>query len=142
MGDPLMEIGERELEKIGKYVQSHLAEWSGGNIIAYRGTYDTEYLERLIKLEESQKSTIELMRQGFEQMEKRFEQVEKRFEQVEKRFEQVEKRFEQVEKRFELMERQMDKRFDQVDKRFSQLQWTMGLGFTIMAALMGVFNFF
>ena len=47
-------------------------------------------------------------------------------------------RFEQVDKRFE----QVDKRFDDMNKRFSQLQWTIGLGFTILAALMGIFNFY
>ena len=36
----------------------------------------------------------------------------------------------------------MEKRFEQVDKRFSQLQWSMGLGFTLIAVLMGIFNFF
>jgi len=28
-----------------------------------------------------------------------------------------------------------------MDKRFTSLQWTMGIGFTLIAALMGVFNF-
>ena len=75
------------------------------------------------------------------QMDKRFEQVDKRFEQVDKRFEQVDKRFEQVDKRFE----QVDKRFEDLihhmDKRFSLIQWTMGIGFTMMTVLMSVYQF-
>jgi chaperonin cofactor prefoldin len=55
--------------------------------------------------------------------------------QMDKRFEQVDKRFEQVDKRFE--ELRMD-----MNKRFSQLQWTIGIGFTVLAALMGIFNFY
>lgn len=43
-----------------------------------------------------------------------------------------------MDERFEAV----DKRFEAVDKRFSQLQWTMGLGFTILAVLMGIFNFY
>jgi chaperonin cofactor prefoldin len=57
---------------------------------------------------------------------------------MEKRFEGVDKRFEAVEKRFEAV----DKRFDDMNHRFTQVQWMMGLGFTVLAALMGVFNFF
>jgi hypothetical protein len=44
----------------------------------------------------------------------------------------------QMDKRF----MQVDKRFDDVNKRLSQLQWTMGIGFTVLAALMGIFNFY
>jgi hypothetical protein len=40
--------------------------------------------------------------------------------------------------RFEAME----SRFEAVDRRFNSLQWTMGLGFTLIAALLGIFNFF
>jgi hypothetical protein len=29
-----------------------------------------------------------------------------------------------------------------MDKRFSGLQWAIGLGFTLMAGLLAVFNFF
>jgi hypothetical protein len=57
----------------------------------------------------------------------------------------MDKRFEDMQhsmdKRFEDMQHSMDKRFDMVDKRFSHLQWTMGIGFTLLAALLGIFNF-
>ena len=75
-----------------------------------------------------------LKHQG-EIMEKILHQMDKRFEQVDKRFEHVDRRFDQVDKRFEELREDMS-------KRFSQLQWTIGLGFTIMAALMGIINFF
>ena len=56
-------------------------------------------------------------------------------ERMDTRFEAIEKRFEAVDDKFESMQRYMD-------RRFSSLQWTMGLGFTLLAALMAVFNFF
>ena len=65
MGEPVLELGDRELE-------------------------------RMVRVEESLKNQAELMRQGFEHME----------------------------------------------KRFTHQQWTMGIGFTLLAALMGIFNFF
>ncbi len=36
----------------------------------------------------------------------------------------------------------MKQGFEAVDKRFVSQQWMMGLGFTIIAALMAVFNFY
>jgi len=48
----------------------------------------------------------------------------------------------QLDKRFEELRMDMNNRFDDVNKRFSQLQLTMGLGFTVLAALMGIFNFY
>ena len=106
-------------------------------------------IERIIRVEEAQRShealtrlLLEQINLRFEEMQKymdsRFEQVEKRFEQVDKRFEQVDKRFEQIDKRFEQIEKrfeQVDKRFEQVDSRFEALTrrmdrfmiWTLGL---------------
>ena len=106
-------------------------------------------IERIVRVEEAQRShealtrlLLEQINLRFEEMQKymdsRFEQVEKRFEQIDKRFEQIEKRFEQVDKRFEQIERrfeQVDKRFEQVDGRFEALTrrldrfmiWTLGL---------------
>ncbi|MFP4563221.1 MAG: hypothetical protein ACLFRY_07900 [Spirochaetia bacterium] len=135
MGEPVVELGDRELERIGQYVRRHLKEWSCEQDVELRPAKELELLERVVRVEEGLKNIAELMRQGFEQMEKRFEQVDKRFEQMEKRFEQVDKRFEDI-------QYNMDKRFEQVDKRFSQIQWVMGIGFTLLAALMGIFNFF
>ena len=36
---------------------------------------------------------------------------------------------------------QMDKRFEQMDKRFSSLRWTIGIGFTVIVALMSLYQF-
>jgi len=99
MGEAAMELGEKELEKIGSYVRSHLPEWMG----EIRRERELDLIERIVRVEEELKSLKEVM--------------EARFEGV-------------------------DARFKGVDKRFSQLQWMMGLGFTVLAALMGVFNFF
>ncbi|QJR22749.1 hypothetical protein BREVNS_1999 [Brevinematales bacterium NS] len=105
-----------------------------------------------IKEEHATKEDIAHLREDFhlllQQMDKRFEQVEKRFEQVEKRFEQVEKRFEQIDKRLEQVDKrfeEMDKRFglmiDQMNKRFHSLQWMIGIGFTVISLLIGLFGF-
>ncbi len=99
MGEPAMELGEKELEKIGTYVKRHLSEWMG----EVRRERELDLIERVIRVEEELKNLREVM-------EVRFEAVNKRFEDV--------------------------------DKRFSQIQWTMGIGFTVLAALMAVFNFF
>ena len=114
---------------------------------------DTVLLERLIRLEEELKAQRTIMETRFEALDKRFEAIDKRFndlihymdkrfEAVDKRFEAVDKRFEAVDKRFDDLLHHMDKRFETIDKRFSSIQWMMGLGFTLLAALMAVFNFF
>ncbi len=89
----------------------------------------------------------------FEAVDKRFEAMDKRFEAMEKRFEALQRemiaRFEAVDKRFEALVREtnarfeaVDKRFEAMDKRFTQLQWIIGLGFSLMAALMGTLRLF
>ncbi len=72
-------------------------------------------------------------------------EIAERVARLEERFEQMDKRFDElihyVDKRFE----QMDKRFDDlihyVDKRFVTMQWTIGIGFTVVTVLMTVYNF-
>ena len=89
--------------------------------------------ERLIRLEETLSSHIELTRKGFAVMEEHFNAVDKRFEsmqvQMDKRFEvtqeQMNKRFDQVDKRFEATQEQMNRRFDVVDKRFETMTQRM-----------------
>ena len=118
MGVPVMK--EEELERIGLYVKNHIGAWlEEGNIIPF--SRDIMLSERIVRVEEAIKYQGELIEKILHQNDKRFEQVDKRFEQVDKRFEEL--------------------RGD-MNKRFSQLQWTMGLGFTILAVLMGVFNFY
>ena len=108
-----MELGEKELEKIGTYVKRHLPEWMG----ELRRERELDLIERIVRVEEEVKSLRVVM-------EARFVGVDKRFESVDKRFESI------------------DQRFEDMNRRFSQLQWMMGIGFTLLAALMGVFNFF
>ena len=89
--------------------------------------------ERLIRLEETLSSHIELTRKGFAVMEEHFNAVDKRFEsmqvQMDNRFEstqvQMDKRFDQVDKRFEATQEQMNRRFDVVDKRFETMTQRM-----------------
>ncbi len=46
--------------------------------------------------------------------------------------------FNSIDKRLESNE----KRYEDMNSRFNSLQWTIGLGFTLMAGLMAVFNLF
>ena len=136
MGVPIMK--DEELEVIGAYVKNHIADWiKESNIIPF-SSYEKEHFnlierdislsERIVRVEEGIKHQGDLLEKMLDQMDKRFEQVDKRFEQVDKRLEEL--------------RLDMNSRFGQVDKRFSQLQWTMGIGFTVLAALMGIFNFY
>ena len=76
-----MEMGPEQLEVVGQYVRNHIHEWMGEPDMVLR--------ERIVRVEESIKNQLELMRLGFEQTEKRFEQVDKRFERVDKRFDRM-----------------------------------------------------
>lgn len=179
MADMVMEPENRELEKIGEYVRSHLDEW----IHDIRGERELDLIKQVIRVEEELKNLQENMDQRFEQtqkyMDQRFEQtqqyMDKQFAVVNQRFEQtqqyIDRRLEQtyqyMDQRFTAEHEYMDRHFEAIDRRFvsereytgkhfevlekrldffekgfSVLQWTMGLGFTILAVLMGVFNFF
>ena len=106
MGEAAMAFSQEQLSSIGEYVRIHLHEWIGDSRSEYSFSEnrDMEFRERIIRVEESIKAQLVLMRQGFEQMEKRFEQVDKRFEQVDKRFEEV--------------RNDMNQRFSRVDRQF------------------------
>lgn len=132
MGEAVMELGDRELEKIGEYVQNHLEEWGiNRHIPEFKTNREIELLERMVRVEEGLKNIAEQMQKGFEYMDKRFEQVDKRFEDMQIG---INKRFEQMDKRFEDMQHYMD-------RRFSQLQWTIGIGFSVITVFMGVLKF-
>ena len=79
-------------------------------------------------------------------MEARFNAVDKRFEDVQV---QMDRRFTAADKRFEDMHVQIDRRFTAADKRFDDLNSRFSsqfkfftLGFTILAILMSLYNFF
>jgi predicted transcriptional regulator len=99
---------------------------------------ELDLVSRVSRVETSIEFLAKQMVEGFARMDQRFEDL---IHQMDKRFEQVDKRFEQVDKRFEDLIYNMDKRFEQVDKRFSLVQWTMGIGFTMMVVLMSVYQF-
>ncbi len=162
MGEPAMEIGERELQKIGEYVKTHLAEW----MQAVRSPRELDLIERAVRLEEGQKNLLQQMDLRFdnqqEYMDKRFEshqqQMDRRFEtmqeQIDRRFttqqEYLDKRFEaqqqNMDKRFEAQQQNIDKRFEEqrqhMDSRFKSLQWFILVGFGLLSALIGVIDFF
>ena len=125
-----------------RYADVHIAEWiNENNIIPFSSSSrehfnliyrDISLSERIVRVEEGIKHQGDLLEKMLNQMDKRFMQVDKRLEELRL---DMNNRFEQVDKRF------VDLRQD-MNKRFTQLQWTMGIGFTILAALMGIFNFY
>ena len=118
MGVPVMK--DEELEVIGAYVKDHIADWiKESNIIPF-SSFDREHynlLERDLSLSERIVRVEEGIKHQGDLLEKMLDQMDKRFMQV-------------------------DKRFDDMNKRFSQLQWSIGLGFTVIATLMGILNFY
>ena len=82
-----------------------------------------ELLERIVRVEEGQKATIDLIKEMQRSMERGLNQVDKRFEQVDKRFEQVDKRFQDLR--------------EDMNKRFAFIQWFMGIGFALANGLLG-----
>jgi len=126
MGEKVMALSNEEIARIGDYLKDYLPQWVR-EFNSPALTTNAMLLERLIRLEEELKAQRELM--------------EARFAAMDKRFESMDKRFESMDKRFEDLIHYIDKRFDSMDKRFSSMQWMIGLGFTLIAALMAVFNF-
>ncbi len=168
MGEAKMELGERELEKIGEYVKSHLPQWMSETgavdasctkceLAAAIHERELDILERVVRVEDELKNLREVMEERFSKMDERFEtmqnQMDKRFEAMQnlmdERFEtmqnQMDRRFEAQRElsneRFEAMQNQMDKRFDAMDKRFSFNQRFLGIGFTAIALLIVVLNY-
>ncbi len=99
--------------------------------------------ERMIRVEEELSHQREMLLLIQQSSDKRFEEIhhymDKRFEEMhhymDKRFESTEKRFENMDKRFTDMQGYMD-------KRFSMLQWLIGLGFSLLAILIGIMRVF
>ena len=118
MSEHSMAVSDKDLEKIGEYVESKLPQWlekisyeSGQNWLFHA---DRVLFERVVRIENE---LVSLERR----MDERFEQVERRFEQVDKRFEQVDKRFEEL-------------RTD-MNKRFTSTQWLIGIMVTLFIAM-------
>ena len=75
---------------------------------------------RLIKLEESHKHILEVLKIIIENTNKRFEELR-----------------EDMNARFE----DMNRRFEDMNRRFTFMQWFMGAGFTILVVLITIFKF-
>ncbi len=122
-----MMITQEDLSQITEHIHGQFNQWvKTSRVSTHTRDYEMEHSERLVRVEESVKNSIELMQQGFNLMERRFEQVDKRFEQVDKRF--------------ELMQNSIDKRFENVESRLSELSRRMfqfmiwSFGFTATSA--------
>ena len=141
MGEPEMELGERELEKIGEYVKSHLPQWldetgaagaessqstedpsTEGARAAALHKRELDILERIVRIEDELKNLREVMEERFEAqqnlMEERFRTVYERFRKMDERFEAMQN---QMDKRFEAQQNLMEERFRTVDERFSKM---------------------
>ncbi|WP_291321716.1 hypothetical protein [Desulfonatronospira sp.] len=98
-------------------------------------------IERIVRVEEAQRSHEQLTKALLEQMNQCFEAVNQRFESMNQRFESINQRFEAVDKRFESMNQRfesMNQRFESMDKRFEDMNrrldrfmfWSLGLTVT------------
>lgn len=99
-------------------------------------------MERTIRIEEELKSFKEIVSSLITTMEKRFDVLQKetvnRFEALQR---EMNARFEAFEKRTEALQREMNARFDALKKRFTVMQWTIGLGFSLTIAFIGLLKF-
>ncbi len=124
----------------------------------------TDILKELQEEQQSQfqmLSTKEDLRMVMEKMDERFEflikEMNLRFENVDMRFVSMQKemnsRFESMQKemnsRFESMQKEMnlrfqsaDTKFEAMEKRLNTITWLIGMGFTIIAFMMGALNLF
>jgi len=151
-------ITQEDLLQITEHVHGQFNQWiTTAQISTNTKDYEIEHSERLVRIEESIKNSIELTQQGFNLMEKRFEQVDKRFESmqnsIDKRFEQVDKRFESmqssIDKRFESIQSSIDNRLQNVETRLSELSkrmfqfmiWSFGFTATSAGIIIAVLKF-
>ncbi len=106
--------------------------------------------KRFEALQREMNARFETVDKRFEAMDKRFEALQRemnaRFEAVDRRFEAMDKRFEALQRemaaRFEGMQRENNARFEVIDKRFTQVQWMIGLGVSLIVALIGAIRLF
>jgi len=127
MGEARMELGDRELKKIGEYVKSHLPQWiSETKEVLHASLHQRELdiLERVVRVEDELKNLREVMEERFGKMDERFEAQQR-----------------QMDERFEAQRVLTNERFDHLEKRTSFIQWGIGIGFTAILVLMGVLNY-
>lgn len=79
-------ITQEDLSQITEHIHGHFNQWiSNAQISANTHNYEMEHSERLVRVEESIKNSIELTQQGFKLMEKSFEHVETRLSELSRR---------------------------------------------------------
>ncbi len=148
-----MELGERELEKIGEYVKSHLPQWmaetgmsgeSGaagaekfsqaeGKSAAALHKRELDILERIVRVEDELKNLREVMEERFGKMDERFIKIDERFETMQN---QMNRRFEAQQNLIEERFGKMDERFIKIDERFETMQNQMNRRFEAQQNLM------
>jgi len=127
-------IGQEELDRIATYIlETRLApaieELIRKNEMKMK---ELSLIERVIRVEEELKALREIESARFEAIEKRFEVIDKRMEALQR---EIAARAEATDKRFEALQREMD-------KRFSVLQWSIGIGFSVLTVLLTLFRFY
>ena len=84
----------------------------------------------------------EKFQQNQKEMNTRFEAMQK---EMNLRFEVMNTRFDSLQKemniRFDATQKESNARFESLEKRFLVVQWMIGVGFTLLAIMMTLFNF-
>lgn len=118
---------DKELERIGNYVQDHLPEWMDGERSPGSGPREArdESRERLIRLEEAISRQGDLIEKMLHQMDMRFEQTNRRIDDMNRlmaiRIEQVNRRIDELTLQMNIRFEQMEYRIERVDKRISRM---------------------
>ena len=118
---------DKELERIGNYVQDHLPEWMDGERSPGSGPREArdESRERLIRLEEAISRQGDLIEKMLHQMDMRFEQTNRRIDDMNRlmaiRIEQVNRRIDELTLQMNIRFEQMEDRIERVDKRISRM---------------------
>lgn len=118
---------DKELERIGNYVQDHLPEWMDGERSPGSGPREArdESRERLIRLEEAISRQGDLIEKMLHRMDMRFEQTNRRIDDMNRlmdmRIEQVNRRIDELTLQMNIRFEQMEDRIERVDKRISRM---------------------
>ena len=83
-------------------------------------------------------SILERILRGEEELKTLREFQEKQFEAI---LSEMNARFEAMNARFEALEKEMNTRFEALEKRFNHMQWFVGVCFTTLSILIGLFFF-
>lgn len=143
MGEVAMELSDEQFVKLTDVVVERMQEkipeiLSGASTTGSPVLFiPKEFWDAQVEL----RTSIKAIQNAVVQINTRLEVFEERFKAIDQRFEAVDKRFEAMDKRFDDLIHFMDKRFEAVDKRFSSLQWFIGIGFSLIVALMSVYRF-